>query len=498
MPGNGKIDWLAAVLYPLAVILMESFWVYPWLNWLGSWPMYTPQRAALGLGSVIMVLVVSLTVTRYLNRRDDWSLAVVRTAVIGLGVAVFVVVLRLEYSPVEGIGWFEHVGQILAKSFDEPSTMLIAMPVLVYLWWRGIVLGRTTSYFKDVYRSFILGMVALIMLIIIWQISGSSEQFPGPGADIGWNVIAFFFFGLLAIAVCHLYNMRRSMPKEEAALTSVWRWLPIMLGVVGGMVLVGLGIARIFSSEFFAAVGNAARAVGDVLYKAVEILAIPLNYVMEAVLWVLRAILNLLRNDAIQPDSMNGTGGALDFGEVTPRELPPALTDAIKWFVAIVIVAVIVFFLAKAVGRFRDRRRLDEFDEIHESLFSWAGLKDDLKAMLDNMKNRLTIKRPPRRRRSFADDLSGTLDVREIYRRVLREASISGLPRRPHETTEEYARRVGHLVPDSVESLDGITDAYDGVRYGEKPLRQEQVGGTNRWWQSLRGVLRKLRGEEPG
>jgi hypothetical protein len=33
-------DWLATVIYPLAVVLMEVFWVYPWLVWLGTWPMF--------------------------------------------------------------------------------------------------------------------------------------------------------------------------------------------------------------------------------------------------------------------------------------------------------------------------------------------------------------------------------------------------------------------------------------------------------------------------
>ena len=29
-------DWLGVVFYPLAVILMESFWVAPWLSWIGG------------------------------------------------------------------------------------------------------------------------------------------------------------------------------------------------------------------------------------------------------------------------------------------------------------------------------------------------------------------------------------------------------------------------------------------------------------------------------
>ena len=285
-----NFDWLAVIFYPLAVVLMESFWVYPWLVWLGGWPLFSEQRPALNLAAVVVVLAVSLVVTRIIIRQK-WQMRVIQIVIIGSGVVAILMVLGVEYNAGYAFlsgGWFAHVGQVLGNTFNNANTIVVAIPVLLYLWWRGIILGQTTSYFKDIYRSFLLGMLALIVLIIIWQISLGSEGFKLPEMGIGMYVIAFFFFGLISIAVSHLYQMRRSMPKEEAALTSVKRWLPIMLGVVGGMSVVSFAIASIFSEEFFTSIGHNIGTFFSFIGKIFTYLLIPLNYVFDAIFWVIR------------------------------------------------------------------------------------------------------------------------------------------------------------------------------------------------------------------
>ncbi len=495
MEKSNKIDWLATVLYPLAVVLMEAFWVFPWLYWLGSWPMYAEPRQPLSLAAVIVVLAAALALTKLVSRHEEWPLAAVRTAVVGLGVAAFFIVLRLAYPPPAGTGWFVYLHGLLDQTFQHPSTIVLAGPAIVYLWWRGITLGRTTTYFRDVYRLFIMGLAALIVLLILWQVSGYNERFSAPGQDVAMYVIAFFFFGLLAIAVCHLYAIRRTMPKEEAALTSVRRWLPIMLAVVGGMVLVGFGVGAIFSPEFFDSVGRIAHTVGHALSTAAEYILIPLGYVMEAVLWVLRWFINLIRGNLSGVEQASSANQTPLFQNVDTKAWPPEILAALKWGVLVIILGLVVFFIARAVTRSRRRRNAEDIEEINESLFSWAGLRDDLKDLFGHLRNRFAPKRRPRPR-TF-DDTAGTLDVREIYRRLLWESARSGLPRRPGETVEEYARRLGRLVPDSAAPLEGINPAYSEARYGDRQLAGERVQGANQLWRSLRGVLRRLRGE-PG
>lgn len=492
-----SFDWLAVVFYPLVVVLMEAFWVYPWLVWLGGWPVFSERRPALSLAAVIIVLAVSLLVTRVFLRQK-WPMRSIQSVIIGSGLLTILLALAVEYRAdfafLSG-GWFVHVGQVLGSTFSSPNIIVVALPVLLYLWWRGIILGQTTSYFRDIYRSFLLGMVALIALIIIWQISSGSETLAAPGPGIGLNVIAFFFFGLMSIAVCHLYAMRRSMPKEEAALTSVWRWLPIMLGVVGGMVFVGFIVASVFSEEFFVSIGHGAGVVFDFLGKVFNYILIPLNYVFEGIFWVLRFLLNLVRTDQpLQPEDM-GEQGFPEMAEVVQRDLPAIVMTAIKWLVIALIVAAVIYILAKAISRFRAQRAREEIEEIHESLWSWRGLKDDLRLLFNMMGKRFQRKRVPVAVRPDMDeDISSRLNIREIYRHLLREAARSGLARYRHETASEYASRLEEAVPDGSEPLDRLTELYIDVRYGEISPPEERVDSANIIWRTLRGLLRRVRG----
>jgi hypothetical protein len=494
MPKRGKTDWLAGFLYPAAVLLMEAFWVFPWLSWLGGWPMYAVQRPPLSLAAVIVVLAASLAVTRFLNRRDNWSLTAIRLAVVGSGAVVFLAVLRVSYPPPAGTGWFTHVGNLLGNTLRTPSTFVLAIPALIFLWWRGIVMARRTASFRDVYRSFIPGMAALIVLIIVWQVSSSNDRFVKLGSDVGLYVIAFFFFGLLAIAIGHLYNIRRTMPKDGSAVTSVRRWLPIMLGVVGGMVLISFGVAAIFTPGFFGWVGRAATAVGSGLGKVIDIILIPLGWIFDAIFWLVRWFVSLLRKLSPDAPPQNTDNGTPPFQNVIPKELPPELLLFLKWALFIIVAGLIIYFLARAVRRARSGARQEDIEEINESLFSWKGLRDDLKGLFNNWRHRFAVRHGPRRARP-GDDLSGTLDVREIYRRLLWESGQSGLPRRPGETVEEYAARMGRLVPDSAAPLDGLNPSYSEVRYGEHRLDDDRVRSANRLWATVRGVLRGLRGK---
>ncbi len=491
-------DWLAVVIYPLAVVLMEAFWVYPWLVWFGVWPLFAESRPALSLLSVIIVLAISLLVTRSSIRRK-WPLWLIQLVVIGCGLVTVFLVLRFDYGSGYGFfdgQWFVHIGQVLGATFDSPHIVVLALPILLYLWWRGILLGRTTSYFSNIYRSFVIGMVALIVLIIFWQISASSGDFEGPVAAIGWHVIAFFFFGLIAVAICHLYLMRRRMPQEETAVTSVWRWLPIMLGVIGGIVVVGLGVASAFSAEFFESIERGAGVGFDALGTVFHYILIPLNYLMEGILFLLQLIVSWLRQG--REPGLGGTGNMtnMDMPEVIPKDIPPIVTTILQWLVVAVVVAVVVFILAKAIQRFRERRQGEEIEEIHESLWSLSGLRDDLLLLFNMMANK--FKRRPAtalKKSHFREGALDRLDIREIYRHLLWEGACSGVARRTHETTSEYAGRLERFVPEGSGQLAEITDLYASVRYGEIRPQEEQVDSANSLWNTLRNMLRGLRGD---
>jgi hypothetical protein len=496
------INWLITVLQPLAVILMEAFWVYPWLVWLGVWPAFAELRPALSPTSVMITLAASLLVTR-VSLRQQWPMWLIRCLIIGGGLVIIFLMLRVEYG--EGYAflddrWFIHVGQMLGATLSRPYPVLLALAVLLYLWWRGITLGRATPSSSSIYSSFLLGIVALITLIVLWQISSLSGTFEGPMSSIGIYVMFFFFFGLLSIAICHIDLMRSRMTQEDTALTTVWRWLLMVLGVIGGIVVVGMGAASIFSFEFLSSIGQVAKSTFDALGNILNYILIPIGYLIEGFYYLLRLIVNWLQTEQLPQSSNAENAPPPETPEVVPTTLPPEVTLVIKWLIVAVIVAAIIYFLIKAIYRYRTERTQPEIEEVHESLWNWGGFKDDLWIFLSMMGGKL--KRKPARATSpryyTNDDISGRLDIREIYWHLLWEGARSGIARGSHETACEYSERLEQAVPDGREQLVQLTDLYNGVRYGDFLPKEEQVDIANGLWQTLRNLLRGLRGGPSG
>jgi hypothetical protein len=492
-----KINYLNDVLYPASVILMESFWFYPWLLWLGVWHFFSESGPAINLFSVIILLVASLVITRVVSRQS-WPLWLIRTVILGSGVVVMFLVLRISYHAGFGIfdiGWYDFVGENLARFFSEPHPLVLAIPVMIYLWWRGISLGRTTSQFKSIYPSFLTGMAFLILLIILWQGSSGPDSFPGPGSEMAVYVAGFFLFGLVSIAVGHLYMMHRAMPSEEAALTSIWRWLPMMLGVIVGMIIVGFFIGSLFSRDFIQTLKTAAGYVGDAFEQFIEWIGVPLNWIFEGIIAVLRWIIGLLRTNPPDESENTTVGGPFDNIENTTTELSPELIMVIKWVLIALIIAAVIFFLAKAVSRYLDRRKQDRIEEIHESLWNARDIGNDFRLFLKGLANKFRRNPKPGYPSNFFTTKPGEkMDVRQIYRHLLHEGKRSGIPRRKHETVTEYARRLERSIPTGTDSVDTITGYYSDVRYGDISLQEEKVDQANTLWDTVRNLLRNLRG----
>lgn len=490
-----RTDWLGAVIYPLTVVLMETFWLYPVLVWAGFWPMFVETRPILSIPAIIIVLVVSLAVTRITTKRG-WPMWTIQATVIGTGVLVILAVLRFDYSGAGTYesGWFAYIGDMLNETFAKPYTITLALPVLVYLWWRGIQLGRAISYFNSIYHSFLVGMGAFILLLILWEISSAAkDNIEGPIADIGLYVIAFFFFGLAAITICQVYEMRRRMPTRDAK-ASIWRSLPIMLGVIGGIIVIGFVAASLLSSEFFSTAGSVLGTINDALYKAFVWLMVKIDFIFEGLFWLIKWLLNLMRRTP-PPEGEEGAGpGASPFEgmEQGMVEIPEILMTAFRWTVIIAIVAVIVYILVRAINRYRGRRNPDEIEEIHESLWNRNELKNDLRQVLNMMGN--MFRRKPKPAAVYFDDSSGSLNVREIYKRLLWESSRQGLGRRGHETPAEYEARLEKYLPDGKDPLEEITNMYSEVRYGDIELKKEKLDEANGIWPALRGLVRRIRG----
>ena len=155
----------------------------------------------------------------------------------------------------------------------------------------------------------------------------------------------------------------------------------------------------------------------DLLGKLFHYLLIPLNCIFEGIFYVLQFIVEWLRGDQpLEPPSEGMPGGIEGLEEVVPKALPPEVATAIQWLVIALIIAAVIYFLARAITRYLDRRAGEEIEEIHESLWSVNEFRDDLRLLLNMLTNKFKRKPVPANLSKYHIDenASGRLDIREI------------------------------------------------------------------------------------
>jgi len=495
-----SIDWTTAVLSPLAVILMEVFWVYAWLVWGREMPSFHWDRTPFSLLSLVFLVVIPFIISRFPTAQKK-SLIWVKLFLILLNILIIV---GIEYNA--GITflsgqWFVYFGRLIHDSFVHFQPIIVALGVSVYLSWRGIRLGYSNLFFNDVYRSFLFGSIALILLMIIWTTSMGTGSIRSLTSSIGLPVAGYFFFGLIALALGNLLAIRQRMLREKAAPPSNRRWVIILFGIVGGIVVVGGGIASVFSPDFATTIGQVLGTAFGWLSKAIYYLFIPLEYVVAGLIYVVQWLISLIRGGQVAEPFE--TPALFETGE-----LENALHEAvgvdivmiIKWVAFAIIVIVAIFLLKKAISRLRFPREEIQVEEISESLWSWPGFLEDLfqffYSLFARWKPRFgkLLKARVTPVSHMTEDIQNIKDVREMYRHLLWDASIHGMPHRSYETPYEYSGRLVQAIPEGTNQMDELTDLYVNVRYGEMSIedrKAEQANGLLRFIHQLLGGLRK-------
>jgi len=134
--------------------------------------------------------------------------------------------------------------------------------------------------------------------------------------------------------------------------------------------------------------------------------------------------------------------------------------------------------------------------QVNESLWSWQDFKADLRLFFSMIFQRWQRKRTepvqvtPAPTWYISNDIQDILDMREIYRRLLWEASAFGITRQQHETPYEYTKRLTKAVPESTPQLEELTKLYISVRYGDLKVEDEKAEYANSLWRVLRRLLR--------
>ena len=505
-------NWVEKGLLPLVVLLAEAFWFYPWLVWLGKLPVSSESRVSLSLISIIVLLGGAFLATQFFMRRR-WRQVWVQVAVVTLGIVVIFIILRVNY--VAGYGvfsdeWFGYISKNLLGLFSRGyftylQPVVVAVVASVYLWWRGIWWGRGTLSFEDIYRAFVTGAVALVVLGVFWVLGSAYGELGNMLAEVGIWVAGFFFFGLLSLALGNFQVIRQKMVGIEKKSLFSRRWLVLLFSITVVIVLISAGLAILFSADAAVVLGHWLDITGDGLLRVLHYVLVPVGYLVDWLVQVGRYLVRLLRHssgnvvDNITDNNTADNITGLEPGGAMP-EISPVVLLALKWVALALILTAIIYLLAWAVKKARPSKHDEEVEEVSESLWSWGLFRSDLYLFLEGLRRWFARKpRPPVAisPESVVHEEDEVIpdypDVRAIYRRLLVEGAGTGFPRRTWETPAEYARRLEKVVSDGKEELRYITELYQRVRYGDATTPTGILEQANRFFRGLYQKLKTLR-----
>ncbi len=465
-----RVPWrgfrlLRAVL-PLAAIVMEFCWAYPWVLLLtGIFYGRAPTPLLPAWSALALLLLGHLTVQ--VAARTSQPLQRGRVGVIAVGLVAGLLTVKHAYYPGFAywqVGW---VGALLQAAHD--ALPVVAPPVLgaltaTALWWRGVVLGEREFTHAEVDQAFRRGVAWSVAFVLLLALYGDSIVFSLTDPAVSY-LLGFLSLGLMILAVARLVGIwEESQGDEEQALAMNRHWLLLLVILVGTMLLVATLLSSVVSVDLWSHLYALLRPLAPVVEFVFLIV-----FALAAI--IARAILLVLsRFRALRPPM--GPPVATDpFGDFLRRlqqmELPAPITSGARWGMVIVVLTILTLLIALAVVRARRRARRLDGDE-RESVWSARAVLGDLGSAWRALWKRGSLQ-------IREGENAGVGAIRELYRQLLRLGAELGLPRFRYQTPHEYLLRLRTRTPERGDELVTVTEAYVRVRYTPHTPDHEEI-----------------------
>lgn len=447
---------------PYAGVLIEFCWLFPWVLLLNGAFYGGAAAPLLGSWTALGLMVLGFVTVRWVLARP-WPISTARVAVVAAGFTAGLASVKLTYYP-QFAAWDLRWALLLLRAAHD-ALPVITPPVVgalmaALLWWRGIVLGEREFSHFEIDRQYRRGVGWSIFFVLLYAIYGDTRGFALAQVAPTY-LLAFFSFGLTALAVARLIGIwQETQADEDQALVMNRHWLLLLLGVVGLILSLAMAVSGIVSVEF-----------RPMLLRVFR----PLEPVLEFVFYLVFAVAMVIARVILLVISrLPFRGGLADRPAVTPpsfaelfKDLPPQVVSSARWGMVVAIVALLVLLVALAVVRARRRQKKRDEDE-RESVWSAEELLGGFGAMWRKFLGRFRV---PQR----VHEGPGVGAIRAIYRQLLRVGAAAGIPRFGHETPDEYQPRLSQYLPNHVEEVGALTGIYVQVRYAGHQATEEDV-----------------------
>ena len=512
-PGSGKpsltrhiFSFNLANALLLLVFLVEGLWVYLWTVWLAKSDALGWMDVPLSVPSILFVLAASYFGTANLSQQH-WSDRKAHLITATFLIIVLAALARLENGGGYGLhdpGWFVHASDQLANTFF--SSLQATLVGGVYLWRRGYKLAESRIHFDQVFSSFVVGLVAVIIGFVLAELVlySSGDPVPGRGSEMIITV-SFFFAAFSALALSHARENRGGMttPDEQAASLST-PWSAVLFGVVITMVVVGWLVALLFSFDVLNPILNVTFFILDALLLVVYyVVIVPLGYIVVGLLSLLFSLIGVFgsgTNPDFQlpepPVFQEENGGQPQDGGTNPWFLP-----VLRLGLATLIIVLVVYLVSRLRLRYLRRSPAGQGDdEVHELVGSWKDVVRDLllgiAAIVGWLRNRTQRLLPAEKEPALKSQSGpgGEAGVKELYTRLLAEGRAAGFPRRASQTPLEYLATLDIFLPTESEAIVRLTQGFNMTLYGDIAVPAKETSILNQMWQGIYATIHKPSG----
>lgn len=442
-----------------AMLLMEAMWAYALVAFLAALIVEGDRPSPIG---VVAVVFVSFSVSRLLMN-SDLSIGVIRVWGIVMSLLVFYVIVRVDFFGDLRLWDFSWVDKLfldtsVALQSQEAKTAATGIPLLWFVWMRGVFRGQQHISFESVAGNFAIGVVVVAIV----------EAFVGvvdAPATVGHVAVPYIAVGLLAIATTQAARAEGDADRPFATT---------FLGVVAGAILVLSVLGLIFALADLGglahALGVVSEAVGAVVSRVVYYILYP--FIMATILLMegLKAIWTSVYGDRPPIEIQRGE-------TPTPVSTDQEVADVPEWFNWILRVfiggPIVVAILGGLWFLFAKYARRPGEDQKKESTYAEGRLGADLGDLLGNLVRRL--------RPGGGRELE---PARRLYFDMLHTAEGRGMERRPNETPLEFAPRLDQSFAAPTPSR--ITSVFDDVRYGGLTRDRREIDRLRAEWDELK------------
>jgi len=465
---NGRIEIPSLRGWPLAsallLILFELSWVAAYYRAFIDLGNLTSLPAAMAvLGGIMLVSYLVAYQMDYAGLNNNTQLGIL---------AVF-----LLLSLVVG-GWFLLPGrtaETLRASVGLDPGLILMFIFVVWMWQRGIGMGRMTMRPEIAWRRFQVGLV--LFLGIIFFINWTGGDPPG----IGW-FFTFLLLGFLSMLGARAAYVNVAAGESRNPLD--WRWIAGMAAILTLVIFLVTVLGSLLTGQWsllldWLALGISFLARGVMFIAAIPALAF--SFIFGNLFVWLREL--LAKNAADAPPELDSELLMLDTILPPPQNqvLSPAAQSFLFWGIALIALIVLFVLLRRRSERLR-LPTLGEPESLLEPGEAGKLLRQAVQDSIDDLLNRLRPKPPP-------PDIS---EIRKIYIRLLILFYDLGLPRPDSKTPLEFQRLMAEKMPGVDQELDALTQVYLSVRYGNLSETRDESELAARAW----GVIEDRQPEE--